>query len=132
MRVVSGIRPSGELHIGNYLGAIKQWIDLQEKYECFFFIADLHVLTTPFEPKILEKEIKNTVISYLALGLNPEKAVLFVQSQISEHTELSWILGCLTKRGQGRTFKLPPLDGGRHFTLQGAFGASREGPATTR
>jgi len=100
MRVVSGIRPSGELHIGNYLGAIKQWIALQEKYECFFFIADLHVLTTPFEPKILEKEIKNTVISYLALGLNPEKVVLFVQSQISEHTELSWILGCLTPLGE--------------------------------
>jgi len=100
MRVVSGIRPSGDLHIGNYLGAIKQWIELQEKHECFFFVADLHALTTPFDPKILKKEIQETVVSYLALGLNPEKVTLFVQSQISEHTELAWILGCLTPLGE--------------------------------
>jgi tryptophanyl-tRNA synthetase len=100
MRVVSGIRSSGHLHIGNYLGAIKQWIELQEKYECFFFVADLHAITTSFDPKILKREIQDTVISYLALGLNPEKATLFIQSQISEHTELCWILGCLTPLGE--------------------------------
>jgi len=100
MRVVSGIRPSGEIHIGNYLGAIKQWIELQEKYECFFFVADLHAITTSFDPKILKKEIQDTVTSYLALGLNPEKATLFVQSQTSEPTALAWILGCLTPLGE--------------------------------
>jgi len=100
MRVISGIRPSGELHIGNYLGAIKQWIELQENYECFFFVADLHALTTPFDPKILKKEIKDTVISYLALGLDFEKVTLFLQSQISEHSELAWILGCFTPLGE--------------------------------
>jgi len=100
MRVISGIRPSGELHIGNYLGAIKQWIELQENYECFFFVADLHALTTHFDPKILKKEIKDTVISYLALGLDFEKVTLFLQSQISEHSELAWILGCFTPLGE--------------------------------
>jgi len=100
MRVVSGIRPSGGIHIGNYLGAIKQWIELQEKHECFFFVADLHAITTSFNPEILRKEILETVVSYLALGLNPEKAILFVQSQIPEPTELSWIFGCLTPLGE--------------------------------
>ncbi|MBZ1345038.1 MAG: tryptophan--tRNA ligase [Candidatus Nealsonbacteria bacterium] len=100
MRVFSGIRPTGKLHIGNYLGAIKQWIELQEKNECFFCIVDWHAITTPFQPELLQKNISELAISYLAVGLNPEKSALFVQSQIKEHSELAWILGTITSVGE--------------------------------
>src|SRR3989344_3814819 len=85
MRIVSGIQPTSQLHIGNYLGAIKQWIPLQEKNECVFFIADLHALTVPYDPKKIQNSIKETVVAYIAAGLNPEKAIIFVQSQVKEH-----------------------------------------------
>jgi tryptophanyl-tRNA synthetase len=100
MRVFSGIRPTGELHIGNYLGAIKQWIELQEKNECIFCIVDLHAITTPYEKERLQKNIFELAVSYLALGLNPEKCILFVQSQVKEHTELAWLLGTITPLGE--------------------------------
>lgn len=96
MRIFSGIRPTGELHIGNYLGAIKQWIDLQKENECLFCIVDLHAITTPFQPENLQKNILELAIAYLAAGLDPEKCTLFVQSQIKEHVELAWILGTIT------------------------------------
>ena len=99
MRVFSGIRPSGKLHIGNYLGALKQWVKLQEKNECFFFIADLHAITTPFDPKKMEKEVFDTLICYLAAGLDPQKSTIFVQSHVKEHTELAWILGTICPLG---------------------------------
>ena len=91
MRVFSGVRPTGELHIGNYLGAIKQWIELQEKNECVFCIVDLHGITTPYEPKELQKNILDVAITYLAAGLNPEKCIFFVQSQVKEHSELLFV-----------------------------------------
>ncbi|HDZ54801.1 MAG TPA: tryptophan--tRNA ligase [Candidatus Nealsonbacteria bacterium] len=100
MRVFSGIRPTGELHIGNYLGAIKQWIGLQEKAECVFCIVDLHAMTTPYKPGELQKNIQDLAIVYLAAGLNPEKCILFVQSEIKEHTELAWLLGTITPLGE--------------------------------
>jgi tryptophanyl-tRNA synthetase len=100
MRVFSGIRPTGELHIGNYLGAIKQWVRLQEENECFFCIVDYHAITTPFKPEKMERNILETAIAYLAAGINPEKSVLFVQSQVKEHTELAWILGTITPLGE--------------------------------
>ena len=82
--IVAGIRASGTPHIGNYLGAMKQFIELQDNNECFFFIADLHSLTTPFEPKEQLQNALNIAVDYLALGLNPEKCTLFLQSQVSD------------------------------------------------
>ncbi len=100
MRIFSGVRPTGELHIGNYLGAIKQWLELQEKNECVFCIVDLHGITTPYNPKELQKNILDVAIIYLAAGLSPEKCIFFVQSQVREHTELTWLLGTITPLGE--------------------------------
>jgi tryptophanyl-tRNA synthetase len=99
MRVFSGIRPTGELHIGNYLGAVKQWVRLQDENECFFGIMDYHAITTPFDPKEMERNIFETLIIYLAAGIDPKKSTIFVQSHIKEHTELAWILGTITPLG---------------------------------
>jgi len=95
--IVSGIQPSGDMHIGNYLGAIKNWIDLQNsgKYECFFFIADLHSLTEDFDAKEKSEQIARTVAELLAIGIDPKKSTLFIQSHVPEHTELMWYLNCL-------------------------------------
>jgi tryptophanyl-tRNA synthetase len=100
MRIFSGIRPTGGLHIGNYLGAIKQWIELQEKNECVFCIVDLHAITTPYDPKELQKNILDTTAVYLAAGINPEKSIIFVQSDVKEHAELAWLLGTITPMGE--------------------------------
>lgn len=99
MRIFSGIRPTGEIHIGNYLGAIKQWIELQKKDECIFCIVDWHAITTPFNPEEMQKKILDTTIVYLAAGLNPEKSIIFVQSQVKEHAELAWLLGAICPLG---------------------------------
>lgn len=99
MRVFSGIRPTGEIHIGNYLGAIKNWISLQNKEDCLFCIVDLHAITTPYESKNLQKNILELAIAYLAAGLDPEKCILFVQSDIKEHAELAWFLGTICPLG---------------------------------
>lgn len=99
MRIFSGIRPSGQLHLGNYLGAMAQWIELQEKHEGLFCIVDLHAITTPYQPQDLAQNIKETAIAYLAAGLDPKKCLLFVQSQVPEHTELAWLLGTITPLG---------------------------------
>ena len=100
MRIFSGIRPTGDLHIGNYLGAIKQWIELQEKNECIFCVVDLHAITTPYKETELQENILETTITYLVAGLNPEKSIIFVQSQVKEHTELAWLLGTITPLGE--------------------------------
>ena len=96
----AGIRASGKPHIGNYLGAIRQFIQLQNEYECYFFIADLHSLTTPFEPKELRKLSFEVAADYLALGLDSGKNPLFLQSQIPEHLELAWIFNSITPIGE--------------------------------
>ena len=100
MRVFSGVQPTGELHIGNYLGAIKQWVELQEKNECIFCIVDLHAITTPYQPEELQKNIIDLAIAYLATGLDPEKCIFFVQSQVREHAELTWLVGTFTPLGE--------------------------------
>ncbi len=100
MKIFSGIRPSGDLHIGNYFGAIKQWVELQEKQECVFSIVDLHAITTPYQPEKLQNNILELTIALLAAGLDPEKCILFIQSQVKEHTELAWILGTITPMGE--------------------------------
>ena len=100
MKIFSGIRPTGELHIGNYLGAIKQWIELQEDNECVFCVVDLHAITTPFDSKELKKNIWDIAVTYLAVGVNPKKSIIFIQSKIKEHTELAWLLGTITSVGE--------------------------------
>jgi tryptophanyl-tRNA synthetase len=100
MRIFSGIRPTGGLHIGNYLGAVKQWIELEEKNECVFCIVDLHAITTPYNPKELQKNILDTAAVYLAAGINPEKSIIFVQSEVKEHAELAWLLSTITPMGE--------------------------------
>lgn len=98
-RVFSGIQPSGNLHIGNYLGAIKQWVGMQDRSEAFFCIVDLHAITVPQDPETLRKRTLEIAKMYLAAGIDPSKATLFVQSQVREHAELGWILNTVTKNG---------------------------------
>ncbi|MFA5730304.1 MAG: tryptophan--tRNA ligase [Candidatus Paceibacterota bacterium] len=100
MRVFSGIRPTGEIHIGNYLGAVKQWINLQDKEDCLFCIVDWHAITTPYDEKTLQKKMFDLTATYLAVGLNPDKCSLFIQSDIKEVTELAWLLGTITPFGE--------------------------------
>lgn len=98
-RVVSGIQPSGNMQLGNYLGAIKNWLPLQDQHECLFFLADLHTITVPQDPKQLKNNILNTAAAYVATGLDPQKITLFCQSSIAAHSELNWILSCFTSMG---------------------------------
>src|SRR3989344_9013634 len=97
---VSGIQASGKLHIGNYIGAIKQFVELQDKYNVFAFVADLHAITVPQNPQELRKNTLDAAAIYLACGLDPKKANLFIQSHIQEHAEFGWILNTLTPLGE--------------------------------
>ena len=100
MRIFSGIQPTGVLHLGNYFGAIKQWVELQEGNECFYCIVDYHALTNESSrPDELRRAKESLALDLLACGIDPEKSVLFVQSDVPEHTELCWILGCVTSYG---------------------------------
>lgn len=94
--IVSGVQPTGEMHIGNYLGALKNFVELQDKYQCYFFIADLHSITGEYDPKEKPGQIIETFVAFLASGLDPDKCTLFVQSQIPAHTELAWIFNSIT------------------------------------
>jgi len=96
-RLFSGIQPSGTLHLGNYFGAIKQWIALQEEYEAIFCVVDLHAITVKQDPKTLREKTFETAKIYMALGIDPEKSHIFVQSHVSEHTQLAWILDTVTR-----------------------------------
>lgn len=91
----SGVQPSGEIHLGNYLGALKQWVDLQNEYNAIFSVADLHSLTEDFEPTEKRKQIFNAAVDILAIGVDPDKAILFAQSDVKEHTELAWLFNCI-------------------------------------
>ena len=99
-RIFSGIQPSGELHIGNYLGAVKNWVQLQHRYECVFCVVDYHAITGPYEPADLRQRTFDMAVSLLAAGLDPDKCTLFVQSMVPEHTELAWILNTVTPLGE--------------------------------
>jgi len=95
-RLLTGLQPSGEqLHIGNYFGALKPFVDLYEDYESFLMVVDYHALTTVRDPEVLRRNIPEVVKDYLAAGVDPEKAIIFQQSRVSEHTELAWIFECL-------------------------------------
>ncbi|HXQ27906.1 MAG TPA: tryptophan--tRNA ligase [Gemmatimonadales bacterium] len=99
-RVFSGIQPSGELHIGNYLGAVQNWVRLQAEHDCFFCVVDLHAVTQSYEPASLGARTLDMAISLFAVGLDPERAVIFVQSHVPEHTELYWLLNTVTPLGE--------------------------------
>lgn len=97
MRAFSGIQPSGIIHIGNYFGAIKNWVQLQNEYESIFCIVNQHAITVPQNPKKLEENTYKVASIYLAFGIDPQKSIIFVQSEVKEHTELCWILNTITR-----------------------------------
>jgi tryptophanyl-tRNA synthetase len=99
-RVFSGIQPSGTSHLGTYLGALKNWVAVQEQYESFFCIVDLHAITVPQDPKVLRANVREMAAIFIAIGLEPERSVIFRQSRVSEHTELSWLLNCIARVGE--------------------------------
>ncbi|HEX7122380.1 MAG TPA: tryptophan--tRNA ligase [Gemmatimonadaceae bacterium] len=99
-RIFSGIQPSGELHIGNYLGAVKNWVQLQREVESFFCVVDYHAITVPYEPGDLRRRTQEMALSLLAAGIDPSAATVFVQSRVPEHTELAWILNTVTPLGE--------------------------------
>lgn len=99
-RIFSGIQPSGELHIGNYLGAVRNWVELQREIESFICIVDLHAITGDYEPDSLRRRTREMAISLLAAGIDPNQATLFVQSRVPEHTELAWIFNTVTPLGE--------------------------------
>lgn len=101
-RSLSGIRCSGIIHIGNYLGAIKNWVENQEKFDNIYFLADLHAITTPIKPDDLRKNIYESLAIYLACGLDPKKSLIFLQSQVPAHAELAWILNTIAYIGELR------------------------------
>jgi len=98
-RVFSGVQPTGNLHLGNYLGAIKNFVDLQNKFECIYCIVDLHAITNRQDPKELKSNILETVASFVASGLNPEKNIIFNQASVSAHSELAWVFNCVARIG---------------------------------
>ena len=97
--VLSGVQPTGGLHIGNYLGAIKNFVSMQSKYNCFFCVVDLHAITVKQDPKLLKNNTYEVVATYLASGIDPVKSVIFNQSNVSSHSELAWIFNCITRMG---------------------------------
>ncbi len=98
--ILSGIKPSGEVQLGNYLGALKSDVLLQEDNTCYFFVADLHAITVPYNPKEYQKIILDTALDYLAAGIDPEKSTLFIQSHVPAHVELAWLLNTITPLGE--------------------------------
>ena len=98
-RIFSGIQPTGNLHLGNYLGAIRNWVALQADYDCIFCIVDLHALTLPQDPRELRHATREVTAAYIASGVNPERCIIFNQSMVPAHAQLAWLLGCLTPLG---------------------------------
>ena len=99
-RIFSGAQPTGELHIGNYLGALKNWVALQDKYESFYCIVNLHAITLPQNPAELRQKTLDLARIYLAAGVDPQKATIFIQSDVPEHAELTWVLSCIARMGE--------------------------------
>ncbi len=124
-RVLSGIQPTADsFHFGNYLGALRQWADLQDGHEAFFFIADLHSLTVEQDPKVLRERFVRCAAQLVAMGIDPERSSIFLQSHVPEHTELGWILQCITSFGEARRmtqFKDKSAKGGEGAASVGLF-----------
>ena len=98
--ILSAIKPTGTLNLGGYLGAMKNWVELQDEYNCLYCIADLHALTIKIDPAALRKNSLDLFALYIACGIDPEKSILFYQSHVSQHAELGWILDCYTMFGE--------------------------------
>ena len=96
-RILSGVQPSGDLHLGNYLGAIKNFVNLQHEYECFFCVVDLHAITVWQDPSQLAKKTREVTAAFIASGIDPEKNILFSQSQVRQHAQLAWIFNCISR-----------------------------------
>ena len=99
-RIFSGMQPSGSLTLGNYLGALKNWVALQNEYDCYYSVVDMHAITVPKEPKDLRKNTYELLATYIAAGIDPDQVTLFIQSHVSAHAELSWILNCFSYYGE--------------------------------
>lgn len=99
-RIFSGIQPSGALTLGNYLGALKNWVGLQDEYDCVYCIVDMHAITLPKEPKDLRRNTLEVLANYVACGLDPDKSTLFIQSHVPAHAELAWIMNCFSQFGE--------------------------------
>ncbi|HEV2765074.1 MAG TPA: tryptophan--tRNA ligase [Pyrinomonadaceae bacterium] len=99
-RIFSGVQPTANLHLGNYLGAIRNWVELQSEYESFFCVVNLHAITLPQDPKNLSARTRELARLYLAAGIDPQRSTIFVQSDVHEHAELSWILNCVARLGE--------------------------------
>src|SRR6476620_1119343 len=124
-RVLSGIQPTADsFHFGNYLGATRQWVDLQRDHQPFFFIADLHAITVEQDPKVLRERTLRAAAQLLAMGIDPARSAIFVQSQIPEHAQLAWVLQCLTGFGEARRmtqFQAQSAKGGEGAAAVGLF-----------
>jgi tryptophanyl-tRNA synthetase len=124
-RVLSGIQPTSDsFHFGNYLGALRQWVDLQEEFEPFYMVVDLHAITVEQDPKKLRERTYRSAAQLLAMGIDPSRASIFVQSHVPEHTQLSWVLQCLTGFGEARRmtqFKDKSAKGGEGQASVGLF-----------
>ncbi len=124
-RVLSGIQPTADsFHFGNYLGALRQWVALQEEHEPFFFVADLHAITVEHDPSVLRERTLRAAAQLLAMGVDPDRAAVFVQSHVPEHAQLSWVLQCLTGVGEARRmtqFKDKSAKGGEGAASVGLF-----------
>tara|TARA_B100002051_G_scaffold260438_1_gene280925 strand:+ start:25 stop:1032 length:1008 start_codon:yes stop_codon:yes gene_type:complete len=98
-RILSGVQPSGDLHLGNYLGAIKNFVSLQKEYECFFCVVDLHAITVWQDPKVLSHKTREVTAAFIAAGIDPKKNNIFVQSQVPQHAQLAWLFNCVARMG---------------------------------
>src|ERR1051326_249947 len=99
-RIFSGAQPTGNVHLGNYLGALRNWVALQTEYESFYCIVNLHAITVPQDPKVLAKKSRELARIYLAVGIDANVSTVFIQSDVPEHTELAWMLNCVTRMGE--------------------------------
>jgi tryptophanyl-tRNA synthetase len=99
-RIFSGAQPTGNIHLGNYLGALRNWVTLQHEYESFFCIVNLHAITIPQDPQSLVAKTRELARLYLAAGIDPQVSTIFVQSDVPEHAELAWILNCITRMSE--------------------------------
>ncbi|MEZ5421985.1 MAG: tryptophan--tRNA ligase [Pyrinomonadaceae bacterium] len=123
-RIFSGAQPTGRLHLGNYLGALKNWVALQDDYEAFYCVVNLHAITLPQDPATLRQATLDLARIYLAAGVDPEKATIFIQSDVHEHAELTWILSCVARMGELERmtqFKDKSQKGGRERSSVGLF-----------
>ena len=146
-RVFSGVQPTGNLHLGNYLGAIKRFVAMQATHDCIYCVVDMHAITLPQDPVELAHQIREVTAAFLAAGIDPKAHIVFNQSQVSEHAELAWIFNCVARMGwlsrmtqfkekagkdreaaSRRPLRLSDPDGGGHPRLPGDARAGRRGP----